>query len=85
MLAYRLEVALEVSGQRILPEIYLIGELCLGHFESLGSDMDVLKAIFVRKMNKGQRNVIGIEALDGSVRNGSKAEFVRIPHHRNSN
>ena len=51
VLTYRLEFALEISGEGILPEIDLVGELCLGDLESLRSNVDVLEVAC--EVNKG--------------------------------
>ena len=53
MLAYRFEIVLERIRESVLPESDLIGELCLGDLESLGGNVDVLEAKFVRKVDKG--------------------------------
>ena len=62
-LTYRFEAAVEISGESILPEIDLVGELCLGNLEGLRSNVDVLEAELVGEVNEGQRNEIAIEAL----------------------
>ena len=50
---YRLEIALKVSRESILPEIDPVRELCLRNLECLGGNMDVLEAKVVRQMDKG--------------------------------
>ena len=82
MLAYRFEISLERTRESILPEIKLVGEFSLSDLESLGSNVDVLEAEFVCKMNEGQRNKIAIETL-GNV-SGSEAELGGISYRRNS-
>ena len=53
VMAYRLEIALKVSRESILPEIDLVRELCLGNIECLRSNVDVLEAKAVRQVDKG--------------------------------
>lgn len=53
VMAYRLEIALKVSRESILPEIDLVRKLCLGNLECLGSNVDVLEAKAVRQVDKG--------------------------------
>lgn len=65
LFTYRFEIALELSRKSVLPEIDLIGELCLGDLESLRSDVDVLEAKLARQVDEGQRNKISIETLGG--------------------
>ena len=85
LLTHRFEITVEVSRESVLPEIDLIGELCFGHLESLRSDVHVLKAKLVRKMDEGQRNVISIETLGrkrvSKMRN--QRRLSRGSHHRN--
>ena len=52
-LTHRFEIALERSRKRVLPEIDLVGELSLGNLKRLRSNVDVLEAKFVRKVDKG--------------------------------
>ena len=63
VLTYRLKVTLEIPGKSVLPEIDLVGELCLGNIEGLGSNVDVLETELVGQVNKGQWNDIVIETL----------------------
>ena len=52
MLAYRFEITLERIRESVLPESYLIGELCFGDLEGFGGNVDVLEAKLVCKVDK---------------------------------
>lgn len=68
LLTYRFEITIEISREGILPEIDLIGELCLSHLESFRSDVDVLGAKLICKVYKRQRDVIYVNALGRETR-----------------
>jgi hypothetical protein len=69
LVTYRLEITLEVPREGVLPEIELIrGERRLGHLESLRSDVDVLEAERVRKVDERQGYEVSIETLWGETR-----------------
>lgn len=53
MSTYRFEVTLEMSGESVLPKVDLVGKLSLGDLESLRSNVDVLEAKLVRKVDQG--------------------------------
>jgi len=53
VVTYRLEIALKVSMEGILPEFHPVRELCLGNLECLGSNVDVLGAKVVGQVDKG--------------------------------
>lgn len=86
VITYRLEVALKVPGERILPEVDVFRELCLDNLECLGSDVDALEAKAVCKVDKGKGNKIAIETLRGnmSVTHGSRANPAGMSYRRNS-
>jgi len=86
VITYRLEVALKVPRESILPEFDVVRELCLGNLECLGSDVDALRAKVVRQVDNGKGNEITIETLRGniSVTHGLRANPAGMLYRRNN-